>query len=381
MRPVKSKILYVVSGAVMLAVLGANAVAGTVPPDSTIFPGLKGAQLMDSLELRFRASSNLGYDAARDTLYGKIDKDPADSLRCIYSGYAVYMQAGQDPSTWAYDHGLDCEHTWPQSSFNQSGLPRADMHHLYACQRSPVSVNGDRGDSPFSEIPDGETDYWYYRAIKTSTPPDPAIRDQYSELDNASGGSWEVREQWAGNVSRGLFYFYNMYRNSHPAIETWWQGQLPYVYDLLAWHVEDPADAPEIARTKKITTYQQGKVNPYILDSTLVRRAYFPNMGVEGGPGALASGARLLGNVPNPFQGSTVILYSLPGPGRAEVVIYNVLGLEVARLAASSSGQGERSIAWNARSSGGQPQPPGIYFYQLKVGGVPAATRRMLLVR
>lgn len=380
MRCLNRKILYVVLGAAALAASPFCALAGTVPPDSTIFPGLKGSQLMDSLEARFRASSNLGYDAARDTLYGKIDKGTDDSLRCIYSGYAVYMQPGQDPSSWAYDHGLDCEHTWPQSSFSQSSLPRADMHHLYACQRSPVSVNGDRGDSPFREIPDDEAEYWYYRTVKTSSPPDPSVRDNYSELDNAGGGSWEVREQWAGNVSRGIFYFYNMYRNSHPAIETWWQGQLSYIYDLLAWHVEDPADAAEIARTRKIATYQQGKVNPYILDSTLVRRAYFPNMGVGGPPGSPTAGARLLGNQPNPFKSSTSIQYSLEAPGRAEISIYNVLGREVARLDLPSA-KGQNSVIWNCQKSDGQWLPPGIYFYQLRINGQPVATRKMTVIR
>jgi len=380
MRLSGQRLLYMVWIPAYLALLIQIAPAGTVPPDSTIFPGLKGAQLLDSLELHYRASSNLGYDKARDTLYGKIDKDATDSLRCIYSGYAIFMPAGQDPSTWAYNHGLNCEHTWPQSSFNESSLPKADMHHLYACQYSPVNVNGDRGDSPFREIPDGETDSWYYRTVKTSTMPDPSDRDLYSEKDNAGVGSWEVREAWAGNVARGIFYFYNMYRNSHPAIETWWQGQLPYVYDLLAWHYSDPADSLEIARTWKIAKYQQNKPNPYVLDSTLVRRAYFPNMGVASLPASPEAGARLLGNRPNPFSGITNIQYSLAAPARVEIVIYNVLGLEISRLT-PSTGIGSNSIVWNVRDPKGKPQPPGIYFYQLRINGQAVATRKMTVIK
>ncbi len=385
MTPLNKAIQYMVLAAALAVSCSTVTLAGIVPPDSTIFPGLKGEQLMDSLEARYRASTNLGYNGSRDTLYGVIDRDVNDSLQCIYSGHKISMirtgtYVDSSYRAWVYYNGMDCEHTWPQSSFNQSSLPRADMHHLYACQRSPVSVNGDRGDLPFREIPDGETDYWYYRTVKTSTAPDPAVRDNYSELDNAGSGSWEVREQWAGNVSRGIFYFYNMYRNSHPAIETWWQGQLPYIYDLLAWHMADPADSAEIARTRKIASYQQGKPNPYILDSTLVRRAYFPHMGVNSGPEALALGHRLGGNRPNPFRESTEIRYRLSGYGRAEVVIYNVLGQELARLSAPS-GPGEHSVVWLARGPKGQPQPPGIYFCQLRVNRLPVAHRRMLLLR
>jgi len=46
--------------------------------------------------------------------------------------------------------------------------------------------------------------------------------------------------------------------------------------DLLkTWHYEDPVDNDEIARNELVAQYQGGKENPFILDSTLIRRAYF----------------------------------------------------------------------------------------------------------
>lgn len=361
--------------------------AGNVPPDSTIFPGLKGQQLMDSIAAYYKATTNLGYDGARDTLYGVIDKDSTDSLQCIYSGHKISMiktGAYIDSSNraWAYYNGFDCEHTWPQSSFAQSGVPRADMHHLYACQRSPVSVNGDRGDSPFREIPDTATDYWYRRIEKTSTPPNPSIRDQYSEDDNAGNGSWEVREQWMGNVARGIFYFYNIYRNSHPAIETWWTGQLPYINDLLQWHITDPADAAEISRTKKIATYQQGKVNPFVLDSTLIRRAYFPSLGVTGKPQInIADRNRLYQNSPNPFRDKTVISYSLSSPGQARIEIYNLLGQAVRTIEVNKPVSGRYELEWTGADQAGRMLPPGIYFYRLSVKGKTVDLKRMIMLK
>ncbi len=367
-RP-NDRILYVVLIAFFLAVGGNSIQAGTVPPDSTIFPGLTGRPLIDSLVLHYKTTTTLGYDNGRDTMYGVIDKDGNDSLQCVYSGYTIYMQPGEDPSTWAYDHDINCEHSWPQSQL--SGIAVSDLHHLYATE---IQVNGDRGDFPFGDIPDDQTTYWYRRNVRTTTIPSTLI-DEYAEL--LSGVRFEPREVQKGNTARSMYYVLTMYKLSDTTA-AWWTAQRDYLY---AWHSADPADAREITRTRKIATYQQGKKNPFVLDSTLIRRAYFPATGVAGVTERPLAASRLLGNQPNPFHGSTEIRYSLAGPCRAEVVIYNVLGLEVARLAAPSSGQSERSVVWSARDPRGQPQPPGIYFYQLKVEGAPVATRRMLLVR
>ena len=44
---------------------------------------------------------------------------------------------------------------------------------------------------------------------------------------------------------------------------------------LKTWHDQDPADEDEISRTWQIAEYQENKPNPFILDATLVERAYF----------------------------------------------------------------------------------------------------------
>ncbi len=361
-------ILYVVLSVAALTADSSPALAGTVPPDSTIFPGQTGTQLIASLVAAYKSTSNLGYNAGRDTMYGVIDK-VNDSLECVYSSYRIYMQPGQDPSEWAYDHGINCEHTWPQSMLS-SGTAEADLHHLYP---TDIEVNGARDNDPFSDIPDDQTVTWYYNNTTTHTIPTSNI-DLYAE---EAPNTFEPREMQKGNTARSMYYVLTMWQLADTNL-AWWTVQKNTLY---AWHVNDPADAREITRTRKIATYQQGKKNPFVLDSTLIRRAYFPNMGMSGRPEGLAMDNKLLGNQPNPFRDATEIRYRLAGPCRAEVVIYNVLGLEVDRLAGSASEAGERTLTWNARDSQGQPQPPGIYFYQLKVEGLPAATRRMLLVR
>ncbi|MCU0607023.1 MAG: endonuclease [Candidatus Edwardsbacteria bacterium] len=239
--------------------------AGTVPPDSTIFAGQTGSQLISSLVAAYKSTSNLGYDRGRDTMYGVIDKKN-DSLECVYSSYKIYMQPGQDPSSWAYDHDFNCEHSWPQSMLN-SNTAVADLHHLYP---TDIEVNGARDNDPFSDIPDAQTVTWYYNNTETSSIPSSNI-DLYAE---EASGTFEPREIQKGNTARSLYYMLTMWQLGDTDL-AWWTGQKNTLY---AWHANDPADAAEIARTRKIATYQQGKVNPYVLDSTLIRRAFFPSM-------------------------------------------------------------------------------------------------------
>jgi hypothetical protein len=67
-----------------------------------------------------------------------------------------------------------------------------------------------------------------------------------------------------------MFYFYTMY--SDVADDDFFEGQKEV---LQAWHEQDPANEDEILRTWKIADYQEDKPNPFILDETLVERAYF----------------------------------------------------------------------------------------------------------
>ncbi len=240
----------------------------------TIFPGVTGRPLIDSLRKYYKSYSNLGYDAARDTMYGKIDK-VNDSLECVYSGYKIYMDPTEDPSSWAYSNDINCEHTWPQSLGADTGLPEGDIHHLFPTE---VGVNSERGSLPFGDIDDTLTDRWYYDNNIYYSIPTSNI-DEYSErLDNVR---FEPREKQKGRTARAMFYFYTMYEDYYLAEDSDTSFFNDQKYNLYLWHVNFPADSVEVARTWAIADYQEDKPNPYVLDSTLVRRAFFPELSLE----------------------------------------------------------------------------------------------------
>ncbi|MEW6755226.1 MAG: FG-GAP-like repeat-containing protein [Candidatus Latescibacterota bacterium] len=89
-------------------------------------------------------------------------------------------------------------------------------------------------------------------------------------------------------------------------------------------------------------------------------------------------------NHPNPFNGSTVIRFGLPGPGPVELAVYNLAGQKVATLVREERPAGTHTVTWDGRDGEGQPLASGVYLCQLRARGQGsglAHTRKLLLVR
>ena len=88
---------------------------------------------------------------------------------------------------------------------------------------------------------------------------------------------------------------------------------------------------------------------------------YDPASGVLGELDAPTS-LVLVGNVPNPFNGTTTILFGMPAAGRIQMDVYDVSGRKVAGLADGQFGPGYHRVEWQAQSG------RGIYFVRLRQG-------------
>ena len=73
--------------------------------------GLTGQPLLDYIVNNYKTSTTLGYNNARDILYGTIDLKENNQLSCVYSGFTITLNTDIDPSTDAYNQGINCEHT------------------------------------------------------------------------------------------------------------------------------------------------------------------------------------------------------------------------------------------------------------------------------
>jgi hypothetical protein len=80
-------------------------------------------------------------------------------------------------------------------------------------------------------------------------------------------------------------------------------------------------------------------------------------------------------NYPNPFNPTTSIGYQLADPGRVKLVIYNVLGQQIAVLVDDYQVAGSYEIEFDGRDLAS-----GIYYYILDAGDF-AMVRKMILLQ
>jgi hypothetical protein len=85
-------------------------------------------------------------------------------------------------------------------------------------------------------------------------------------------------------------------------------------------------------------------------------------------------------NYPNPFNAGTIIPFSLNQSGDVELVVYDILGRTVRRLAAGFYDQGSHVVAFDGRDEHGAPLSSGVYLYRLTGPNV-SQTRKMVLVK
>ena len=254
--------------ACLLLFTGMFAVAQTPPG------GLEGAALRTWLKDNWYTGkhSSLGYTQARVRMYNYIENHN-NTITGVYGGYQKswnYGGTGSNPAP------INAEHTIPQSFFGKSEPMRSDIHHLFPTYDN---FNSRRSNYPFQEIPDSSTTSWMLNTSVTTSIPSSNI-DSYSEGTNSA---FEPREDHKGNVARAVFYFYTMY----PSYDLAQVGDINMFYQ---WHLDDPADAAEIARNDGIETYQ-GNRNPYVDHADWVALAWGFEPGGGGGSSALANGA------------------------------------------------------------------------------------------
>ena len=120
----------------------------------------------------------------------------------------------------------------------------------------------------------------------------------------------------------------------------------------------------------------------YVDDVRLVAMRPDPGVtAVEEDGEALPTAPMLGQNYPNPFNSATVIGFSLPEPGEAQLTVYNLAGQEVATLAQGELPAGVHTIRWDGRNDDGRELASGLYLYRLRAGGVQALTRKLVLIR
>lgn len=170
---------------------------------------------------------NLGYSGARDAMYGSID-NTGGKVECVYTG----RQATFNTRSGANSNSFNCEHTWPQSLFNQNEPERADIHHLF-----PTDVNSNSRRSNYR-----------FGVVSSAT---------WSEGGSKLGGGvFEPRDVHKGDCARAMLYFSTRYQNYSSFLTN--QESL-----LRTWAEAYPPSQMSIDRNNAIFSYQKNR-NPFV---------------------------------------------------------------------------------------------------------------------
>ena len=88
---------------------------------------------------------------------------------------------------------------------------------------------------------------------------------------------------------------------------------------------------------------------------------------------------KLLGAVPNPFNPSTQIRFSLAEAGNVTLRVYNLRGAQVQELVATTLDAGLHMVEWAGADVHGQPVASGVYVVELSVQGTKQRARVTLV--
>jgi hypothetical protein len=94
-----------------------------------------------------------------------------------------------------------------------------------------------------------------------------------------------------------------------------------------------------------------------------------------GGVSGLPDRFSVAQNYPNPFNPQTVISYVLPSDMRVKIVVYNLLGEEVATVVDALEGPGDHAVRYSPANLAS-----GVYIYRVTAGGE-SVVRRMLYLK
>ncbi len=248
--------------------LVASAPRADAQTSGSVFPGVYGEELVEALAATYAPASTLPLAQAEDSLLVSWSAG-------MYSGLPVPAGCPTpcDPSDWAYDAAsLVADPIWPRAFGTDAGTALGDLHNLAPAREA---IRDARAGLPFGESADAETATWFAGDTARADAPPVEDRDAWTEV----GGSFEPRESVKGDVARALFYVYAVYGPSG-------SGQVapaffePVRETLLMWAEADPPSYVERSWNDRVAALQSTasgdpQPNPFVLDPSLARRAFF----------------------------------------------------------------------------------------------------------
>lgn len=305
--------------------------------------GLYEQDLFDELHDIIDNHNSLGYDGAKEEMFGYIDNENGQVMG-VYTGEYYSIPQGEMPN----QNQFNCEHSWPQSWFgSDSSTQKADLHHLFP---TFMTVNSSRGNLPFDNVVSindyyGSGDYVSYRG------------------ENENGVVvWEPADQHKGDVARAMLYFavrYDLDVNDEVQANGYYNVDMMSAF--LDWVEEDPVSQKEIDRNEAIFALQNNR-NPFVDHPEFID--YIWN-GVGNNENETITIHNNLTIFPNPFNPQTTISFNLNQASDVSINIYNLKGQIIREMNRDNLSAGKNSINWNGTDNRANNVASGMYFFQV----------------
>ncbi len=253
---------------------------------------------------------------------------------------------------------------------------------MYGAYSRNMSVTADGNDVWVHHI--GLGSFHYHSDNGTLGPyvmdPDTAFKDLVIE-----SSAWQPKTGWlwvsSGNVTSGMpnppysgyaWYGFDMTNPSSPVLKdsVLWEPNTGLAGDLIS---ADPrprgiAFSPT-GDTVYVAAFGPGKGFVEMFTGLVTT-------GISTLPKAIPESYSLSQNYPNPFNPTTKIDYALKATGKVSVVVYDLLGREVARLVDGVQAAGQHSVTFNASNLAS-----GVYIYSLTTSDGFKMAKKMILMK
>ncbi len=184
----------------------------------------------------------------------------------------------------------------------------------------------------------------------------------------------QLRLNWTLSTDDGEITHYNIYRSRNPELTA------PVSIESLA-SVEALMAAEETSTI--LIASVPGGTNTY-LDAAVPRNSvpyyYWVEAASSSGSSAKAAAGyatavesrpgqfHVSAPFPNPFNPSTTIEFEVPAETKVRLVMYDILGREIAVLEDGVVSAGVHHAVWDGRDKSGQTVGAGVYFYRFSSG-------------
>ena len=220
------------------------------PPYYALAEGKTGNALFQALTAIVSNQRVLGYNNARDSLYGFVtDPDNNDTIPELYVGD---LRGPVNNRPTALAAGLNAEHAWPQSLGASQDPAMSDLNILFPADSI---ANQRRSNHPFGMVVRDTT-------YVTALPAGVTNLEERSVLGRNAANVivFEPRDSSKGDVARALLYFLvRYYPNRSTALTNFNIEEAT----LIEWSELDPPDEYERARNELVFR-AQGNRNPFI---------------------------------------------------------------------------------------------------------------------